>query len=151
MQEGEQQQTFFHPSLSSSQFCLCFQKLNSIKHNSKNLHVNDCSSHKAFIHNSILYTWCDVSETDKRNKQNSMPVHRCSQTVLWVASHIWVLCDIRVHPRPVSIHASMCYTWFREGLNTVNITIATKSCTITKKILNKKHYILLLTINMSAV
>jgi len=41
--------------------------------------------------------------------------------------------------------------WFREGLNTVNITIAIESCTIMKKILNKKHYKLLLTINMSVV
>jgi len=45
----------------------------------------------------------------------------------------------------------MCYMWFRVGLNTVNITITTKSCTIMKKILNKKHYKLLLTINMSVV
>lgn len=151
VQEGSMGHTFFHQFFSSSQFCLCFQKLNSIKHNAKNLTVNDSSTHQAFICKSILYTWCDVSETDKRNKQNSMPVHRCNQTVLQVASHIWVLCDITVHPRPVAIHASCTVRGSERVWVQLTLQLPQKNGTIMKKILNNKHYKLLLTINMSVV
>jgi len=56
---------------------------------------------------ATAYSTLDVMFLRQTKETNRTPC-QCteSQTVLQVASHIWVLCDITVPPRPVSIHAS---------------------------------------------